>query len=436
MGLGIWSMHFTGMLALDMGVPVSYDVPLVVVSALVAVAASVLALYVASRRRMTIGTLFAAGSAMGLGIVGMHYTGMAAMRMPAEISYDPFLLVLSVAIAVSASIAALWLAFSLRKDRATGRRGWAPWLKVGSAFIMGIAITGMHYTGMAAARYEPTGESMGAPTVLAEPLSLGLGIGAATIFDLALTLSGSFVSGRFALKSRELEESEQRYSSLFLHNPDAVYLADLQGNVTAVNPATESLTGYPAEELVGKNSGELVVPEERKAAAERFWLAAAGAAQTYETAIKNKRGEKVEVSVTSLPTMVADEIRGVYTIVKDVTARKRAEAALLGRNEYLAALHETAMEFMNRSGTEQVLSSIISRAARLVGDRSGYAFLVERDSEKICAWASTPRTQRGAGCAAARGSAGRCGRAASPASSTTTGAGRGAGRGRAGAKSA
>lgn len=86
MGLGIWSMHFTGMLAFKTSMPLSYDVPLVVVSALVAVAASALALFVVSRSRMTIGTLFTAGPVMGFGIVGMHYTGMAAMRMPAETS--------------------------------------------------------------------------------------------------------------------------------------------------------------------------------------------------------------------------------------------------------------------------------------------------------------------------------------------------------------
>ncbi|WP_166395258.1 MHYT domain-containing protein [Rubrobacter marinus] len=383
MGLGIWSMHFTGMLALDMGVAVSYDVPLVVASALVAVAASALALSVASRTRMSARTLLAAGPVMGLGIVGMHYTGMAAMRMPAETSYDPLLLSLSVAIAVGASITALWLAFSLRKDRAAVRRGLAPWLKLGGALVMGVAISGMHYTGMAAARYDATGESGEGSAALAEPFSLGLGIGAATILVLGLALAGTFVSGRFALKSRALEESEQRYSSLFLHNPDAVYSADLRGRVTAANPAAESLTGHPADELVGKNSGDLVVPEGREAAARRFRLVATGAAQTYETAITNATGERVEVSVTSLPTVAAGEIVGVYSIVKDVTARKRAEAALLGRNDYLAALHETAMEFMSRSGTEQVLSSIISRAARLVGVRSGYAFLVEPGSEEI-----------------------------------------------------
>lgn len=75
--------------------------------------------------------------------------------------------------------------------------------------------------------------------------------------------------------------------------------------------------------------------------------------------------------------MVAGEIRGVYSIIKDVTARRRAEIALVERNDYLASLHETAIDLMNRSGTQQMLSSILVRATRLVAAPNGYAFLVE-----------------------------------------------------------
>lgn len=245
----------------------------------------------------------------------------------------------------------------------------------------------MHRTG-ADARFDTTGDAMNGFAALAELSPLVLGIGAATIFVLALVLAGSFVSGRLALKARELEEYEQRYSSLFLHNPDAVYSADLGGCITAVNPAAEALIGYPASELVGMGSSDLVAPDEREEAVRCFQLAATGEALTYETAITGKDGERIEVSVTSLPTMADGEIRGVYSIVKDVTARKRAEAALVRRNDYLAALHEMAMDFMNRSGTERILSSIISRAASLVEARSGYAFLVEPGGEEMGARAA------------------------------------------------
>src|SRR5919106_1919374 len=156
MGIGIWSMHFIGMLAFrlhanDASVPIAYDVPLLLLSVAVAVSASALALAVASRDRVGWTSLVVGGLAMGPAIAGMHYIGMASMRMPAALSYDDGLVALSVAIAVGAALAALWLAFRLRADESTlGRLR-----RVGAGVIMGLAIAGMHYTGMAAAQFAP-----------------------------------------------------------------------------------------------------------------------------------------------------------------------------------------------------------------------------------------------------------------------------------------
>ncbi|HEY0035053.1 MAG TPA: MHYT domain-containing protein, partial [Longimicrobium sp.] len=107
LGIGIWSMHFVGMLAFHLPVPISYDVPLWLASMGVAVAASLLALWVASRARVGPGALAAAGVLMGAAIAGMHYVGMAAMRIPGRIGYRPGLVAASVAVAVIASILAL-----------------------------------------------------------------------------------------------------------------------------------------------------------------------------------------------------------------------------------------------------------------------------------------------------------------------------------------
>src|SRR5215210_5184043 len=111
MGTGIWSMHFTGMLAFQMEMPVAYSVPQTLLSIGIAIAASGLALFVVSRGLVGIAPLLIAGPIMGIGIASMHYTGMAAMRMQATISYDPALVALSVLIAIVASIAALYLFF-------------------------------------------------------------------------------------------------------------------------------------------------------------------------------------------------------------------------------------------------------------------------------------------------------------------------------------
>jgi NO-binding membrane sensor protein with MHYT domain len=146
MGLGgIWAMHFISMLACDMPGPVTYDIPLTALSAAVAVLACLVGLTLASREHHSPMTLVASGSYMGIGVAAMHYLGMYAMRLPASVGYDGGVAALSVVVAILASIAALWIAFM--------RRG--PTQTVIGALVMGVAVSGMHYTGMSAAHFEP-----------------------------------------------------------------------------------------------------------------------------------------------------------------------------------------------------------------------------------------------------------------------------------------
>src|SRR5712691_8811956 len=148
MGIGIWSMHYIGMLAFHLPIPVQYDWPTVLVSLVAAIFASGVALFVVSRRKMglwraCVGSLF-----MGAGIAAMHYLGMAAMRLPATHHYSTALVTLSVVLAIVISFVALWLTFHFRGETAA----WG-WMKITSALVMGAAIPVMHYTGMAAASF-------------------------------------------------------------------------------------------------------------------------------------------------------------------------------------------------------------------------------------------------------------------------------------------
>ncbi len=140
----IWSMHFIGMLAWDMDMPVSYDVPMTALSMVLAWVVSAAGFWIASRGEATLAKILAAGTVMGCGVAIMHYTGMAAMRMSAVMTFDTTLVAVSVVIAVVASCAALWLALNLT----------VAWQMAAAAVVMGIAVTGMHYTGMAAASFE------------------------------------------------------------------------------------------------------------------------------------------------------------------------------------------------------------------------------------------------------------------------------------------
>lgn len=149
MGTGIWAMHFIGMLAYHLPVSIAYDLPLVIVSWLAAVVASGIAFYSLHRGFAHWFSLLISGMLMGSGIGSMHYIGMAAMRVPAKMHYNYWIVALSVLVAVTGSIAALLIVDYLQKNPER------EWLKLGAAVLMGGVISGMHYTGMAAAAFTP-----------------------------------------------------------------------------------------------------------------------------------------------------------------------------------------------------------------------------------------------------------------------------------------
>src|SRR3989454_401978 len=142
MGTGIWSMHYIGMLAFILPIPVAYHWPTVLLSLFAAILASVIALYVVSRQKMGASRAVAGSVLMGAGIASMHYIGMAAMRLPAICQFNSFLVVLSVVFAILISLAALWISFHFRDEKnGIGRE------KLAGAVVMGAAIPVMHYTG-------------------------------------------------------------------------------------------------------------------------------------------------------------------------------------------------------------------------------------------------------------------------------------------------
>jgi len=216
MGTGILSMHYIGMLAFILPIPVAYHWPTVLLSLLAAILASVIALYVVSRPKMGVSRAVAGSVLMGAGIASMHYIGMAAMRLPAICQFNSFLVVLSVVFAVLISLAALWITFHFRDEKnGIGRE------KLAGAVVMGAAIPVMHYTGMAAASFTPTGM----PADLSHAVGISTlgtaGIAAVTFIVLGLALLTSWVDRRFAVQTLELQEKKLQRSE--------AYLAEAQG---------------------------------------------------------------------------------------------------------------------------------------------------------------------------------------------------------------
>ncbi|MBU9578361.1 EAL domain-containing protein [Ralstonia mannitolilytica] len=216
MGVGIWSMHFVGMLAFSLPIPLGYDVSITLASLAIAIAASAFALWLVSRRELPWRRLVGGALLMGAGVAGMHYTGMAALRMKPGIDYDPAIFGLSVVIAVFASGAALWIAFRLRGHSQRVRA-----LRAGAAVVMGVAIVGMHYTGMAAAAF-PLGSVCGAAHAGASTAWLALVIILITLAVLAIALIISVLDlrmeARTAVLAHSLAQANQELAYLALHD--------------------------------------------------------------------------------------------------------------------------------------------------------------------------------------------------------------------------
>jgi NO-binding membrane sensor protein with MHYT domain/CheY-like chemotaxis protein/nitrogen-specific signal transduction histidine kinase len=202
MGSGIWAMHFVGMLAFRLPIPIAFDLPLTLASLLLPIAASCLALWQVSRAELGPVRLAASALVMGIGINAMHYTGMAAMRMEPGIVYDPWLFALSVVIAIAASGLALWIAFRLRRNVP---HVWLP--RVGAAVVMGAAIVGMHYTGMAAASFPLDSVCMAARGGVNHD-GLATLVVIATFGVLGFALLASLFDARLEANARVLEISE------------------------------------------------------------------------------------------------------------------------------------------------------------------------------------------------------------------------------------
>ncbi|HUD66416.1 MAG TPA: MHYT domain-containing protein, partial [Candidatus Sulfotelmatobacter sp.] len=343
MGTGIWSMHYIGMLAFILPIPVAYHWPTVLLSLLAAILASVVALDVVSRQKMGASRAVAGSLLMGAGIASMHYIGMAAMRLPAMCQLNSSLVVMSVVFAVLISFAALWITFHFRDEK----KGIG-WEKLAGAVVMGIAIPVMHYTGMAAASFTTSGT----PVDLSHAVSITTlgtaGITAVTFVVLGLALLTSSVDRRFAAQTLELQEEKLQRSEAYLAEAqrlthtgswawrvaglDALHLSEEWYRIYGFNPEN----GPPAfEQLLQRTH-----PEDRAK-----WKGA------IDQAIDRKSDYEVEVRIL-LPDATTKYIHTVGHPVlnasgdlvqfvgssTDITERKRAEQA----TRLLAAIVESS----------------------------------------------------------------------------------------------
>ncbi len=345
MGIGIWSMHYIGMLAFHLPVPVQYDWPTVLVSLLAAIFASLVALFVVSRQKMAPLQALAGCVIMGGGIAGMHYIGMAAMRLPATCHYSLAIVVLSVVLAFMISLVALWLTFHFRGE--TSSLGW--WKTV-SALVMGAAISGMHYTGMAAASFTPSHFIHGDLSHALSISSVGIsGVIVVTFMVLGLSLLTALADRRFSAQGSDLQASEERYHQILESALDAFVGMDSSGLVTGWNAQAETIFGWLRSEATGQMFSRMIIPE-RYRDGDRHGLRqflASGKGPMLNNRIEmialHKDGHEFSAELTISP------ISGVGThrfvgFARDITDRKRFEQNLRESSEVVRLLLDSTAE--------------------------------------------------------------------------------------------
>ena len=225
MGLGIWSMHFIGMLAFNLPIALGYDLTLTGLSLVAAIGSSAFALWLVSRPQLPWHQILFGAVLMGAGIATMHYIGMAAMKITPGIHYLPGLFILSILIAVFASGAALWIAFRLRNSSPR-----AFFSKALASLVMGAAIIGMHYTGMAAAQF-PAESLCGALYTGLNTQWLATVVIIVTLAVFAIAFVLSMLDAHAARLSTSLHQAHDELLKLALHDsltrlPNRLLFAD------------------------------------------------------------------------------------------------------------------------------------------------------------------------------------------------------------------
>lgn len=272
LGLVIWAMHFIGMLAFHLSVPVSYDLKLTFISATPAVFAALLGFHLLRSKKMHLVRIAVGGLIMGLGISAMHYTGMAALKMSPPIIYDPVIFSVSVAIAILASYGAFLVVYAGEKFKLS------PLIYYGlGGVVMGLAISGMHYTAMAGTHFSISSLGLHSPSRI-DPILLTLFVSISIFFLLFTGVLASLFDRRLArqgsqdlahlqklhaeLKERtiNLNDSASRIHAILDTVVDGIITINKSGIVETLNPAAERIFGYTAAEVIGRNVN-MLMPE-------------------------------------------------------------------------------------------------------------------------------------------------------------------------------
>ncbi len=384
LGVAIWAMHFVGMLAFHLPVPIGYDPALTILSLVPAVIAAMLGFQVLHDPHISLRRILFSGMLMGIGISSMHYIGMAALKMYPDISYDPVYFVLSVVIAIVASWCSLLIMW---------REGWIKLevltRSIFGAVVMGLAISAMHYTAMLGLQI-PVNAICQAGILRIEPNLMAIMLTMTALMLFGGGLLASLFDQRMARKNaRELAQLERLHHALLerteqesaemiavLHEsedklrmtlqnaPDAVFITEQDGRIVYVNDNVLTLLGYSCDELYAMTVLDLVPEDYRAAYAENLrQIVSTRARHVFEIRLLTKAGIKIpmELNAVLLPN------GRVYGSCRDISERKAARKALKDSQENLQRMMDSIFEGMYGVDTHGNCNFVNAAFLRILG---------------------------------------------------------------------
>lgn len=348
MGCGIWAMHFIAMLAMSMSVEMSFALSITLVSILPAIFGSGIALYVMSRDRIVWWRLQLCSLLMAAGIGTMHYVGMEGIQTNALLYYDFKLFLFSILVAHLLASFALYIKFFAKDSFAN-----QPVIhRLSSAMVMGMAVSGMHYTAMQAAMFFPSQVTQTSSLSL-PPVELAIFIGIVTILIIGFAIVGTVIDGRLTDASLSLQESE-KFSRLLLESAgEGICGIDQEGNTTFVNPAAAEMLGYAVADLIDCPIDQIIHNPPKIDPVNESIITFDGAAQqtgkkgilSSATFIRQDQ-TRFPVEFTSTPIIEQGATVGRVITFRDISERKQAETALKESEEKFRQIIEQTQEVL------------------------------------------------------------------------------------------
>ncbi len=377
MGSGIWAMHFIGMLAFRLPMPLAYDPLITFVSWLLPVVVSGLALWQLRHRELGARHLAWGAVLMGLGINAMHYTGMAGMRMDPAITYDPWLFLGSVAIAIGASAGALWIGFRLSESDRHRRL-----TQLGAAVVMGGAIAGMHYTGMAAAHFDAASVCRAADGGVNQD-HLAILVAVATFAVLSIALLAAIFDSRLESRNRTLAASLETAAER-----QELYLREQKARVEA-----EHLSQLK-DEFLATLSHELRTPLNAMLGWSQLLLQGARdeamLRRGLETIERNARAQSQLIEdMLDMSRLIAGKIRVEAKAVTPAefvnAALETARPAAIGKQIHLVAEvdYDAGPVMADPARMQQVMSNLVSNAIKFTEPGGRVSVSVTHDGDEV-----------------------------------------------------